>query len=121
MSQRDCRKLETAKWLLTLALALIIASCSRNSGDDNAYRPNSAKPTTTDRGQEIISQFQKLDASPYRKDHIRFAVKDEDGKTEASEIDVWRKQSGDSIVTLSVITKPTEDAGTGSLAIQEKG
>jgi len=119
MSGKQYRKLKAAKWLLVLVAAT--AACSSNPVDNSPNKPSAAKPAVADRGQEVVAEFQKRDGSPYRKDHVRFTVKDEDGKSEVSEVDVWRKQTGDTTTTVSVITKPAEDAGTGSLAIQEKG
>lgn len=87
--------------------------------------PNGPSKTTSgagpDRGGAIVAEHIKRDAAPLRKDHVRFTVTEKGGPPVVTEIDVWRRQSGDVTSTLSVITKPAEDAGTGSLTIEEKG
>ncbi|MBX7053699.1 MAG: outer membrane lipoprotein-sorting protein [Pyrinomonadaceae bacterium] len=101
-------------------LVLLTLLCIGCAGEPNgpAKTPSAAGP---DRGEAIVAEHIKRDAAPFRKDHVRFTVTEKGGPPVVTEIDVWRRQSGDVTSTLSVITKPAEDAGTGSLAIEEKG
>ena len=108
-------------WLIASILLIAIflnAGCSSSNSPvtNNTLRPAPA----TDRGSEIIAEYLKRDASPYRKDRVRFTVTEEDGKAESTEVDVWRKQADGFTTTLSLIAKPADEAGTGSLVVEEK-
>src|SRR2546421_456648 len=81
-------------WLLCVLFAAVFSACSIGSGEMNsAQRP--IKSSDDDRGNQIVTEYLKRDTAPYRKDRVRFTVREEDGKTEVSEVDVWRRQSGD--------------------------
>lgn len=104
--------------LLAIFIALSFA-CGGTNGP--LTEPNTAVKTADDRGDEIVAEHLKREASPYRKDRVRFTVKEDGEEAEIFELDVWRRQAGDVTTTLSLITSPVEDAGSGSLTIEEKG
>jgi hypothetical protein len=60
--------------------------CTGNSGSNSANDRNPAA-----RGQQIIDEYLKRDASPYRKDRIRFTVTDEDNTQKVYEIEKLAK------------------------------
>lgn len=101
-----------------LLLALLVCSCGETP---KAPEPAATATATPRSGEDIVAEFIKRENAPYRKDHVRFTIKDKEGTVEVNEIDVWRRQTGDTIASLSIVTKPQEDAGSGSLAIEEKG
>lgn len=107
------------KSLFLTILAALALACGGPSGPDVA--PSNAAKPTANRGEEIVAEHLKRDGAPYRKDRVRFTIKEDGEKTEIFEIDVWRRQTATTTETLSIIAKPAEDAGSGSLTIEEKG
>ena len=105
------------KSTVLILLALLCFGCTAEP-NGSSKSPAASAP---DRGGAVVAEHIKRDAAPFRKDHVRFTVTEKGGAPEVTEIDVWRRQSGDVTTTLSVMTKPVEDAGTGSLTIEEKG
>ena len=106
--------------LLFTILVAIAAGCSVTS-TGNKGDPIQATGSPEDRGNDIVAEHLRRDAAPYRKDRVRFTIREQDGKTEIDEIDVWRRQTEDTTTSLSLVVKPQEDAGAGSLSIEEKG
>lgn len=104
--------------IAVLFIALLICSCGGESKIAETAPTNKVTPRS---GEDIVNEFIKRENAPYRKDHVKFTIKDKDGKTDVHEIDVWRKQTPESTFSLSLVTKPVEDAGSGSLAIEQKG
>lgn len=105
-----------------VAILLIWASICFGCGGANVNNgPAARAKATPDRGEEIVAEHLKRDAAPYRKDRVRFTIREEGEKTEIIEIDTWRRQAGDVTATLSIVAKPAEDAGSGSLTIEETG
>lgn len=78
------------------------------------------QPNAADRGDELIADFRKRDAAPFRKTRVRLTTTEGD-KQEVFEVDVWRKQSGNETRTLSQIIKPVEDTDLASLAVEVEG
>lgn len=104
-------------FILLNALALALAAaCSGSVGPQTAKAP----AVRTDRGNEIVNEYLRREAAPFRKDRTRITVRSEDGSVEVYELDVWRRQTEDQTDTMSVIVKPTEDAGTATLSVQVK-
>jgi hypothetical protein len=102
--------------LLIPLLAIFAFGCGGSTNTDSTSPSNATK--TSDRGNEIVTEHLKRDASPYRKDRVRFTVRSEGDPVEVYELDVWRRQTAKQTDTMSIIVKPVEDAGSGSLAIE---
>ncbi len=109
----------TAVIFAALVAAPLLTACQ--PANDPSTVTSSDPQATTNRGAAVVADYLRLDAAPYRKDRVRFTVKDESGKIDVYEVDTWRRQEDDTTTTLSVIVKPDDDAGTASLAIQQKG
>ncbi len=107
------------KFLITLIITFLAIGCGGKSTADPSVA-GGGKPAS-DRGNEIVEEYLKRDASPYRKDRVRFTIKEEGEKTEIFELDVFRRQANGVTTTLSIITKPEDDAGSGTLTVEEKG
>ena len=94
----------------------IASACGGNSGSD----PISGNPPA--RGQQIIDEFLKRDASPFRKDRIRFTVTEEGEQSRVYEIETWRRQTPDETITLNdMVVAPEGEEGGRSLTIEGKG
>lgn len=116
MSSSKTNKLRAA------AAALLFSGCAALfSGCSNSAPENSSPSgTTVNRGQQIVEEYLKRDAAPFRKSRIRFTVTEEGEAAKVYEIETSRKQTSDTTTTLTVIDLPTEDKGTATLTIQEK-
>lgn len=107
--------------LFASSISLWLTACSGSGGSAPSVPQSApASTATTDRGAEIVAEYLKRDSAPYRHDKVRFTVREDDGKTSVTEVEVWRKQADGTTTTTSTITKPAEDAGTGSLTVEEK-
>lgn len=108
--------------LQTAAAALLFAGCAGLFSGCTKSAPESTAPsgTTSNRGQQIVDEYLKRDAAPFRKSRIRFTVTEDGEAAKVYEIDTSRKQTPEATTTLTLIDLPAEDKGTGSLTIQEK-
>lgn len=104
---------------LSFILFFCLIGCSPSVEDAKPGSPPQAKPA--DRANEIISEYIKRDAAPFRKERVRFTIRAEGEPVEIYELDVWRRQKGTQTETLSLIVKPEDDAGSGALAIESDG
>lgn len=109
--------------LRTAAAALLFAGCAGLFSGCTNSAPDRAAPsgTAANRGQEIVDEYLRRDAAPFRKSRVRFTVTEEAEAAKVYEIDTSRKQTPEATMTLTVIDLPVEDKGTASLTIQEKG
>lgn len=73
------------------------------------------------RGEQIVAEFLKRDAAPFRKARVRFTIKTEGDADKIYEIDTWRKQTPETTTTLSQIIKPEEDSDLASLTTEPVG
>lgn len=106
--------------VVTLVSVLIIfTGCGGPVSDP--VSPSGTKVTPEKRGEEIVAEFLKRDASPFRKIRLRFTIKAEDEPEKIHEVDNWRKQTAEGTTTLTQIVKPAEDADLGSLTVEIKG
>ena len=107
--------------LAALLFVLTAAGC----GGEGTSAPNSpdtsAPAAESKRGQEIIAEFLKRDAAPFRKARVRFIVKTDGEPDKVYEIDTWRKQMPDATTTLSQIVKPADESDLASLTIEPAG
>jgi hypothetical protein len=103
---------------LICMLAFYFSACGRSP---DASDPANTQPSSEKRGQEIVAEFLKRDASPFRKIRVRFTISTEDEPQKIYEIDNWRRQTTDATTTLSQIVKPAEDSDLGSLTLEPKG
>jgi len=101
-----------------LIVIIILSVFHLGCGGSTQTTSSSPPSKTADRGGEIVAEHLKRDASPFRKDRVRFTVKSETEPAEIFEIDVWRRQAAGQTDTMSVMVKPVEEAGTASLAIE---
>lgn len=103
----------------SVLLAVTILFAFGCSDPPSAGRPDTEqrKPNAADRGDELITEFRKRDAAPFRRSRVRLTTMEGD-KQEVFEVEVWRKQTGNETRTLSQIIKPVEDTDLASLAVE---
>lgn len=101
-----------------LIIAFSAAGC-RSSG--SAVSNSISPPAPADLGDQIIAEYLKRDAAPYRKMRVRFTIRSSDEPDKIYEIDASRRQTPESTATLTQIIKPIEDSDLGSLTFEKKG
>jgi hypothetical protein len=81
--------------LITLVLAAgfytIACGGQSYSRSDNANSTTAESPEK--RGEQIVAEYLKRDAAPYRKMLVRFTINPEGEPQEVYEVENWRKQS----------------------------
>jgi Outer membrane lipoprotein-sorting protein len=97
---------------------LFAASCGGKREESEGSSATSASPQK--RGEEIVAEYLKRDAAPYRKMRVRFTIRAEDDPEKIYELDNWRKQTPEGTTTLTQIVKPAEDSDLGSLTLELK-
>lgn len=105
--------------ILALFGLFFASSCCWRSGTDASKTAGNDSPEK--RGAEIVAEYLKRDAAPFRKIRVRFTIKAEDEPEKVYELDTWRKQTAEGTTTLSQIIKPAEDSDLGSLTLEPKG
>jgi hypothetical protein len=73
------------------------------------------------RGAEIVAEYLKRDASPYRKNRVRMTIAVPTEPLKVYELDIWRKQSADETLTLTHVVQPAEESDLAALSIERKG
>jgi outer membrane lipoprotein-sorting protein len=107
--------------ILFLLLVFASISCGSAESDRAASNGQSKQTTGKDKADEIIAEFLKRDAAPYRKVRVRFTITSESDSTKIYELDTWRRQSENQITTLTQIVKPAEDSDLASLTVETAG
>lgn len=107
--------------LFTLLAAFALFFMSACGGRTDVEQPKQTTTNTAEkRGEEIVTEYLKRDAAPFRKIRVRFIVTAEDKPIEVYELDTWRKQTAEGTTTLSQIVKPADEASS-TLTIEPKG
>jgi hypothetical protein len=92
-------------------------SCKREpsapSVDDVAVRQQ--------RGAEVVAEYLKRDASPYRKNRVRMTIADPSEPLKIYELEIWRKQSPAETLTLTHIVQPANESDLAALSVERKG
>lgn len=115
-------KMDSVIQFRTLLTFLLLAASGLSFGCASAPSNTSNGETPASRGQQIVDEFLKRDASPYRRERIRFTVTDEDNSQKVYEIETWRKQTAAETSTLNdMVAAPPGEEGGRSLTIEEKG
>lgn len=108
--------------MMTFVIAtawLLCIGCGGNNA--NTASPATSKTDVTDqRGPQIVAEYLKRDAAPFRKNRVRFTITEEGEQPKAYEIESSRKQAGDETTTFTQIVSPAEDSGLGSLTLEAK-
>ena len=105
-----------------LAFASLYADACRDRSSEN-MSPDSTtvKDSPEKRGEQIVAEYLKRDAAPFRKARVRFTIKTDGEPDKVYEIDTWRKQTPEATTTLSQIIRPVEDSDLASLTTEPAG
>jgi hypothetical protein len=102
--------------LLLLPSLALVNGCKRETPagrDDAAMR--------RDRGTEIVAEYLKRDAAPYRKQRIRMTISSASEPLKVYELEIWRKQTSDETLTLTHVVQPADESDLAALSTERKG
>ncbi|HYJ89328.1 MAG TPA: outer membrane lipoprotein-sorting protein [Pyrinomonadaceae bacterium] len=112
------RRISQAFILAVFSLSLLSgSSCKREasapSADNNAMRQQ--------RGAEIVAEYLKRDASPYRKNRVRMTIAAPSEPVKVYELEIWRKQTLAETLTLTHIAQPADESDLAALSVERPG
>ena len=101
-----------------LLLSLLFAnSCKRDTStpsvDDMAIRKQ--------RGAQVVAEYLKRDASPYRKNRVRMTIAAPSEPVQVYELEIWRKQTPAETLTLTHVVQPPHESDLAALSVERKG
>jgi hypothetical protein len=99
-----------------LLLLLGIGGCSRE-----APAGRDAGPTSHERGAQIVAEYLKRDAAPYRKNRVRMTITSASDLLQVYELEIWRKQTATETHTLTHIVQPPHESDLAALSVERKG
>jgi hypothetical protein len=74
-----------------------------------------------ERGTQVVAEYLKRDAAPYRKNRIRMTIASASEPLKLYELEIWRKQTADETLTLTHIVQPAEENDLAALSVERKG
>jgi hypothetical protein len=81
-----------------------------------------------ERGAQVVTEYLKRDAAPYRKIRVRLTIDDLDAKLRSTsearkiyELEIWRKQTEGETLTLTHVVQPVDENDLAALSIERKG
>lgn len=108
--------------IVVLLSLLSAAGCGEKPVGENGSQPSTGSKDTPDkRGEEIVAEYLKRDAAPFRKIRVRFTIRAEGDPDEIYELDTWRRQTPDGTTTMSRIVKSPDNSDVGSLTLEPEG
>lgn len=104
---------------LLLLLGLCAASgCNRDAG---TAPPQTDGVSSAQRGAEIVAEFLKRDAAPYRKNRVRMTIVAPPEPPKIYELELWRKQTPAETLTLTHVVQPAAESDLAALSIEKPG
>jgi len=100
-----------------LLLSLLsFSSCKREAA------PSSAEMATLqERGAQVVAEYLKRDASPYRKNRVRMTIDPPNEPQKVYELEIWRKQIPAETLTLTHVVQPADESDLAALSVERKG
>ncbi|MCM3902441.1 MAG: outer membrane lipoprotein-sorting protein [Pyrinomonadaceae bacterium] len=73
------------------------------------------------RGAQVVAEYLKRDASPYRKNHVRMRIAAPSEPVKVYELEIWRKQTSAETLTLTHVIQPAHESDLAALTVERKG
>ena len=73
------------------------------------------------RGTQIVAEYLKRDAAPYRKNRVRLTIAGESEPLKVYELEIWRKQTTAETLTLTHVVQPAGESDLAALSVERKG
>jgi hypothetical protein len=74
-----------------------------------------------ERGTQIVAEYLKRDAAPYRKNRVRMTITSATEPLKTYEIEIWRKQTEAETLTQTHVILPADESDLAALSIERKG
>jgi hypothetical protein len=103
---------------LLLLLGLFLANGCKREGP--ATNQNDAA-SAAQRGAEIVAEFLKRDAAPYRKSRVRMTIVSPSESPKTYELEIWRKQTPTETLTMTHVLQPAAESDLAALSIEKPG
>src|SRR6185295_5845375 len=101
--------------LLLLAFG-VCAGCKREAPAGQDFTA-----VNKERGTQIVAEFLKRDAAPYRKNRVRMTITSETEGLKVYELEIWRKQTEAETLTQTHVVSPADESDLAALSIERKG
>lgn len=101
-----------------LLLSLLLASSCKREASDSSEDVMSMRQQ---RGAQVVAEYLKRDASPYRKGHIRMTIAAPSEPVKVYELEIWRKQTSAETLTLTQVVQPADESDLAALSVERKG
>jgi hypothetical protein len=111
-TSRVFSKLVICSALLTLGLS----GCKRETTGGSDFTA-----ARHERGTQIVAEYLKRDAAPYRKQRVRLTITSTSEPNKVYELDIWRKQTEKETLTLTHVVQPADENDLAALSIERKG
>lgn len=95
----------------------VATGCRR--GDTPESRDDAAM--NRERGAQIVAEYLKRDAAPYRKQRVRLTIMSASEPLNVYELDLWRKQTPTETLTLTHVVQPADENDLAALSVERKG
>ena len=114
-TDRSISQIAVCSLLLLLGLC-VLNGCRRETPagrDDAAMR--------RERGTQIVAEYLKRDAAPYRKNRVRLTITTASEPLKVYELEIWRKQTAGETLTLTHVVQPADESDLAALSVERKG
>jgi hypothetical protein len=74
-----------------------------------------------ERGTQIVAEYLKRDAAPYRKQRVRLTITSTSEPNKVYELEIWRKQTDSETLTLTHVVQPADENDLAALSVERKG
>jgi hypothetical protein len=110
----------TSRAVVCLIAALLVLAvlngCNRQGAAPAADNTADAKQ----RGAEIVAEYLKRDASPFRKNRVRMTIAAPPEPVKVYDLDLWRKQTPAETLTLTHVVQPVAENDLAALSVEKK-
>jgi hypothetical protein len=101
-----------------ILLSLLVgSSCKRDTSAPSTDNAEMRKQ----RGAQVVQEYLKRDASPYRKNRVRMTIAEPSAPVKVYELEIWRKQTPAEILTLTHIVQPADENDLAALSVERQG
>ena len=105
--------------LATLLVVLGLAGWSGCKREAPAGRDFAAR--NQERGRQVVAEYLKRDAAPYRKNRVRMTITSATEPLKVYELEIWRKQTEAETLTQTHVVQPADESDLAALSIERKG
>ncbi len=74
-----------------------------------------------ERGTQIVAEYLKRDAAPYRKQRVRLTITSTSEPNKTYELEIWRKQTENETLTLTHVVQPADENDLAALSVERRG